>query len=221
MVTFQTGDGPANGYLALPESKAPGIMVLHAWWGLNDFFKGLCDRLADKGYVAFAPDFNNGTVASTVDEANELMKTRSDNANLRKATAALDYFQQQPSLIRPGIGVVGFSMGASYAMWLAGHKPDAIAAVVTFYGAMEVDPAKVSAAFLGHFAKDDEWEPLDNIMRIEQQLKQAGRKVTFHVYPEAKHWFFEENRSNDYEPNSASLAWKRTLDFLHTNFSRA
>ncbi len=221
MVTFQAGDGPAHGYIALPESKGPGVMVLHAWWGLNDFFKGFCDRLADEGFVAFAPDLNKGTVVSTVEKAKELAEKRSDRANLALVTSALDFFQQQPYLSSSRIGVVGFSMGAAYAMLLASQKPDAVAAVVTFYGAYVEDPAKARAAFLGHFAKEDEWEPLDNILRIEELLKQSGRNVTFHVYPEAKHWFFEENRPNDYEPNSARVAWKRTLDFLRTHLSQA
>ncbi len=221
MVTFQTGDGPANGYLAIPESKGPGVLVLHAWWGLNDFFKAFCDRLADQGFVAFAPDVNKGIVVSTVEEAKKLAEKRDESANLALAASALDFFKQQPYVSGSRIGVVGFSMGAAYAMLLAEQKPDTVAAVVTFYGAWVEDPAKARAAFLGHFAKEDEWEPLDGILKIEGLLKQSGKNVTFHVYPEAKHWFIEENRPNDYEPNSASLAWKRTLDFLRTHLSQA
>ncbi len=220
-ITFPAGEGSAKGYIALPESKGPGVMVLHAWWGLNDFFKGFCDRLAEQGFVAFAPDLNKGIVVSTVDEAKELAEKRSDGANLALASSALDFFQQQPYLARSRIGVVGFSMGAAYAMLLAEQKPDTVAAVVTFYGAWVEDPSKARAAFLGHFAKEDEWEPLSGILKIEGLLKQSGKNVTFHVYPEAKHWFVEENRPNDYEPNSASLAWKRTLDFLQTHLSQA
>src|SRR5437867_380099 len=220
MITFQTANGPARGYLALPEAaKAPGVLVLHAWWGLNDFFKGVCDRLANGGFVALAPDLNNGTVLSTVQEAEEFQKDEARRGLAATVTAALDYLQQQRSLASPRIGVVAFSMGAWYAMGLASQKPDAIAAVVTFYGEGDVDPAKARAAFLGHYAKNDEWQPLENMLRMEQKLKQARRNVTFHVYPEAKHWFFEEDRPNDYEPESAKLAWERTLDFLHSHLS--
>jgi carboxymethylenebutenolidase len=54
-------------YVALPDGgTGPGVIVLHAWWGLNDFFQRLCDRLAQEGFVAAAPDLYNGAVASTL-----------------------------------------------------------------------------------------------------------------------------------------------------------
>ena len=60
-IIFNVDGKPANGYLALPsQSNAPGVLVLHAWWGLNRIFKNLCDRLAAEGFVAFAPDLNEG-----------------------------------------------------------------------------------------------------------------------------------------------------------------
>ena len=73
-ITFDVEGKPANGYLASPDqSGAPGVIVLHAWWGLNEFFRNLCDRLANEGFVAFAPDLNEGRVAKTVDDAKQIM----------------------------------------------------------------------------------------------------------------------------------------------------
>ncbi|HEX9330959.1 MAG TPA: dienelactone hydrolase family protein, partial [Anaerolineales bacterium] len=73
-ITFDVDGQPTAGYLAIPaQPNAPGVIVLHAWWGLNQFFKSLCDRLASEGFVAFAPDLYEGKVAKTVDEAKQLM----------------------------------------------------------------------------------------------------------------------------------------------------
>ena len=73
-IKFHVNSQPSAAYLAVPlQPDAPGVIVLHAWWGLNPFFKGLCDQLASEGFVAFAPDLNNGKVARTVDEAEKLL----------------------------------------------------------------------------------------------------------------------------------------------------
>src|SRR5437867_2104783 len=74
MVDLKSPEGTVPGYLAIPKKgRGPGVLVLHAWWGLNDFFKGHCDELARAGFVAFAPDLYRGATASTRDGAERLM----------------------------------------------------------------------------------------------------------------------------------------------------
>ena len=70
------------------------------------------------------------------------------------------------------------------------------------------------AAYLGHFAAHDDFEPLEAVRALEAKIRAAGREVTFHVYPGARHWFFEPNRP-EYDPAAAELAWERTLAFLY------
>lgn len=220
MVTFQTADGPANGYLALPESKGPGVLILHAWWGLNDFFKTFCDRLAHEGYTVLAPDLRQGKIAETVDEAKALLSQSNEEKTFPPIVlGGLDHLMSQPTLKGNHLGVVGFSMGAAWALWLSTQRPSNIKAVITFYGTYAVDFPKSQASYLGHYASEDEWEPITEVHSLEEKIRKANRPVQFHIYPEAKHWFFEENRPNDYEPASATLAWKRTLDFLRTQLS--
>ena len=80
-----------QGYLALPETKSgPGLVVLHAWWGLNQFFMDLCDRLAAEGFVAFAPDLNEGRIAQTVPEAEQIMSELSFERKQAIAAALVD-----------------------------------------------------------------------------------------------------------------------------------
>src|ERR1051325_2460848 len=91
-ITFDVDGKPVNGYLATPsEPNAPGVIVLHAWWGLNPFFKSLCDRLAAEGFVAFAPDLNEGKIAQTIDEAKQIMSGSNFERKQAVAVASLDY----------------------------------------------------------------------------------------------------------------------------------
>jgi carboxymethylenebutenolidase len=214
MSELRPGAPLAVGYEALPESGAgPGVLVLHAWWGLNDVFRSLCDRLAAAGFVAVAPDLWGGAVATTVAEAEGLIGQRDDAAILQAVAGALAHLRAHPAVRGDGLGAIGFSMGAAWAVGLAGARPE-LAAVTLFYGVGEGDFAAMRAAFLGHFAADDPWEPAEGVRWLEGELRAAGREVTFHTYPGAGHWFFEDDRPDAYSPAAAALAWERTLAFL-------
>jgi carboxymethylenebutenolidase len=133
-----------------------GVLVLHAWWGLNDFFESFAERLASQGYVALAPDLYNGTVARTVEEAKEMMGRASDDSSKSIVLGAVDYLRSLPTVGARRIGAIGFSMGGGWALWLSVQKPEDVAAVVVFYSTGGDDYSKARAAFLGHFAADDE-----------------------------------------------------------------
>ena len=217
---FHTAGNTATGYIAIPErGEGPGVLVLHAWWGLNDFFKDLCERLAREGFVAAAPDLYGGAIASTVDEAEQLLSTLNFEEAKAKVTSAAEYVRDHPAVRGKGIGAIGFSMGGSWALLLSSLVPESIAAVVLFYGSGAADLAAARAAYLGHFAEHDEWEPLEGIRQVEADMRAAGREVTFYTYPHAGHWFFESNRPENYDPEAATLAWQRTCDFLRDRLS--
>jgi len=220
MIQLQSDGVTGTGYLAIPPSlRGPGVVVLHAWWGLNDFFKGLCDKLAGEGFVSFAPDLHQGRVASTIDAAKELMAKHDLNPPMGLVTGAVDLLKSHPAVDGGKIGVIGFSMGGAWSLWLSTQKPENVGAVVVFYGTEEGwagDFTKSQAAFLGHYAETDEWEPTKGVKKLEDVLRSAKKNVEFHFYPGVKHWFFEENRP-EYDAESAGLAWKRTIQFLNSN----
>ena len=112
------------------------------------------------------------------------------------------------------IGVIGFSLGAYWALHLSQVRPDDVGAVVVFYGTDDGDYRMARAAYLGHFAEHDDYEPLDAVRALEEKIRAAGREVTFHVYPGTGHWFFEPNQPQAYDDAAAGLARERTLDFL-------
>ncbi len=220
MVEFSAGSGKGHGYLSSSKKSRGGVLILHAWWGLNDFFKSFCDRLASEGYTALAPDLRQGKIAKTVDEAKQLMSTIDESATFPSIVlGGFDRLKSESELKGKRFGVIGFSMGASWALWLSSQRPSDIRAVVVFYGAY-VEPgwdfSKSQASFLGHFSPEDEWEPIDGVRSVEEKIRQTGRPVTFHFYPGAKHWFIEDNQPSAYDPQAAKLAWTRSLDFLQS-----
>lgn len=216
MIQLEAEGQLASAYLAEPGQPGPGVLLMHAWWGLNDFFKEMADRLAGEGFVVLAPDLYHGTVVSTIEEAERQIDTLSDAYASAVVRAAADYLLGHSSVEGAKLGAAGFSMGAAFAAWLAKERVDVVA-VVLFYGGVEQGedyPQQTEAAFLGHFASHDEWES-DEIMRqLEKRLREGGREAQFYVYPETGHWFFESNRPEVYNADAAQLAWERTVDFL-------
>lgn len=211
-----------DGYLALPPTrKGPGVLVLHPWWGLNDTIKAFCARLAGAGYVAFAPDLYHGKVADTIPAAEALSEALSANEP-RPRVEILDasrYLTKIADQTDRGLAVIGFSLGAYYALDLAAADSKNIRSVVLFYGTGEGDFSKSNAAFLGHFAEDDVYESQEYVDALEESLRKAGRPVTFHHYSGTGHWFFEPDRLQAYNPAAASLAWDRTLAFLQASLN--
>lgn len=199
-----------NGYLALPSSgTGRRVLVLHAWWGLNATIRQVCDRLADAGFVAFAPDLYHGAVTDQIAAAEKLggaLDARVDQARAEIKAAA--------AFLGSGISVIGFSLGAFYALDLSAAAPDLIQSVVLFYGTGPADFSQAKAEYLAHFAGDDPYEPAENVAWLANELQQAGRPATFHTYPGTGHWFFEPDRTDAYNEAAAQLAWERTLAFL-------
>lgn len=210
-----------DGFLALPASgTGPGVLVLHAWWGLNETIKGVCTRLAEAGFVAFAPDLYHGQVAQTIAEAEVLGGTVDANYQQIKAeiAEAAHFLHEQAAPSERGLAAIGFSLGAFFALALANEAPEQIRSVVLFYGTegtMDSDFSASQANYLGHFAANDEYEPPSNVALLAESLGRAGRPLTFHTYPDTGHWFFEPDVTQAYNPAAARLAWERTLAFLN------
>lgn len=205
------------GFLALPlAGSGPGVLVLHAWWGLNDTIKAVCMRLAEAGFVAFAPDLYRGETAATVADA-ERLGAALDAEHIRAKAdirRAVDDLGSRVPGADVGVAVLGYSLGAYYALDLAAARPDAVRSVVLFYGTGGGDWAASRADYLGHFASDDPFEPAANVDALERALVAAGRAVTFHRYGGVGHWFCEPDRVDAYGEAAADLAWQRTLAFL-------
>ena len=203
------------GYLAKPKAnKGRGVLVLHPWWGLNADVKAYCDRLAEAGFVAFAPDLFGGKTATTQEGAKALTKEHDAKApqlmvQIREAAKYLGDMTGKPE-----IGVVGFSFGGYYALEFSNTEPSRVRAVVAYYGLGHEEFGASKAAYLGHFAEKDDFESKESVDALEKLLKDAGRPVTVHTYPETKHWFAEPSVAEAYDKAASELAFERTVAFL-------
>lgn len=213
-IQIQVNQQPVRAYLAVPAGgTGPGVLVLHAWWGLTPFFKTLCDRLAEAGFIALAPDLYHGPTAATVAEAQALIDAADSQQIGDTVMAAKDALLKYDGRSGDGLGVIGFSMGGAWTLVAAAYAPEVVRAAVVFYGVAMVDFAKMKAKFMGHYSDVDEWEPLEGIQALEAAMKDAGVDGTFHLYPGRAHWFFEDNRP-EYDAAAAGQAWERTLAFF-------
>lgn len=213
-LTFDVDGKPVNAYLAVPaQPNAPGVIVLHAWWGLNPFFKTLCDRLAAEGFATLAPDLNEGRLGKTPDQAKQIMDELPFERKQSIVAALVDFMRSRPDVQKEPLALIGFSMGADWSLKLASFYPEDIGKVVLFYGAGEADFTKVKAAILGHYSDTDEWEDINWVRAMEADMRAAGLNPLLHIYEQLPHWFFEEDRP-EFRPEAAAIAWQRTLEFL-------
>jgi carboxymethylenebutenolidase len=115
---------------------------------------------------------------------------------------------------RKGLAVIGFSLGAYFALDLSCALPETVDLVTIFYGTGPADYGKSQSSYLGHFAETDPFEPQAEVDSLKAKLTEAGRPAHFYVYPSTGHWFFEPDRTDAYNSVAAEAAWRRTLEFL-------
>jgi len=211
-------------YVARPQSgQGRGVLVLHAWWGLNQFCRGFCDRLAQEGFVALAPDLYHGATAATIEEAKKLRARLKQETVAAEIMSAAEHLQAicgaGPAsagglICRPGIGVVGFSLGGYWALWLADQKASPVATTIVFYGSRHGDYTASPSAFQFHLAETDDYVAASGVKKMQKSLQAVGREAEFYTYAGTRHWFFERDRAEAYNAPAAELAWRRTVEFL-------
>jgi len=220
-VSYKSGDETVKGVLNIPQGKGPfpAIIVIHEWWGLNDWVKEQGSKLSDLGYVTLAVDLYRGKVATTPDEAHEIMRGVPEDRAKRDLHAAFNFLQSQPDVKKNRIGAIGWCMGGGYSLDVALEEPD-LAADVINYGHLATDPAalkKINAQILGLFGAQDRGITPDDVKKFEEQLKQLGKKVDVTIYPDAGHAFENPNNKDGYRPQDAADAWGKTVKFFAAN----
>jgi len=217
-VSYKSGDETVNAILYTPQGKGPfpALVVIHEWWGLNDWVKEQASRLADQGYVALAIDLYRGKVATTGEQAHEIMRgVPSDRAN-RDLLAASAYLRSLKNVNPAKVGDIGWCMGGGYALDLAIADPKLKAAVIN-YGHLASDKAtlqKINAAILGIFGGKDGGIPVEDVKKFEADLKALGKTAEIKIFPDAGHGFENPNNQQGYRAEDAKQAWELTTSFL-------
>ncbi len=139
-VSYKSGDETVQGILYTPAGKGPfpAMVVIHEYWGLNDWVKEQASKLADEGYVSLAVDLYRGRVATTPDMAHEIMRGVPEDRAKRDLHAAFEFLQAQPNVKKDRIGSIGWCMGGGYSLDVALQEPT-LAATVINYGHLATD----------------------------------------------------------------------------------
>lgn len=217
-VSYKSGDETVQGLLYTPSGKGPfpAIIVIHEWWGLNDWVKEQATKLANQGYVALAVDLYRGKVAKTPDEAHEIMRGVPEDRAKRDLHAGFEFLASQSNVRKDRIGAIGWCMGGGYSLDVALREPT-LAADVINYGHLATDPdalKKINAPILGLFGAQDRGIPPADVRKFGEALDQMGKKIEIKIYDDAGHGFQNPNNKDGYREADAADAWKRTADFL-------
>jgi carboxymethylenebutenolidase len=223
-VSYKSGDETVQAVLYTPAGKGPfpAIIVIHEYWGLNDWVKEQASKLADQGYVALAVDLYRGKVATTPDMAHELMRGVPEDRAKRDLHAAFEFLQSQPNVEKNRIGAIGWCMGGGYALDVALQEPS-LAADVINYGPPATDPEalkKINAPILGLYGGQDQGIPPADVHKLEATMKSLGKKIEVKIYDDAGHAFENPNNKAGYRADDAADAWKRTVSFLAETLKR-
>jgi carboxymethylenebutenolidase len=217
MVQFASNGAATDGYLAIPESgKGPGVIVIQEWWGLVPHIKNVCDRFAAAGYVALAPDLYHGKATTSPDEAGKLMMALQIDKAEKDLRGAIQYLLSHESTSGSKVGTVGFCMGGALSLYAATMNPQ-VGACVIFYGGhpnVKPDLEKLQAPVLGLYAERDGFATPQAARELEQKLKALGKSCEIHIYPDADHAFFNDDRPEVYNDAAARDAWQRVLKFF-------
>jgi len=208
------GGASAVAYVARPKQAPSGaILVLHEWWGLNDYVKGQADALAAQGYLALAVDLYQGQVATTADEAGKLMQGMDAAHAAAVEKAGVAWLKENGQGKK--IATLGWCAGGGQSLLASLGSPADVSATVIYYGMPVTDVAQLKTLrgpVLGIWAKKDGWITPEKVAAFDRALTEAGVKHTFRSF-DADHAFANPTGAR-YNPPAAAEANALTRKFL-------
>lgn len=213
------GFATRSGALCEPSGtdKTGAVVVVHEWHGLNEVMRKHCEQLADAGFLAFAPDLFHGKVATNDEEAATMIASFDFQRAVSEIGEAVEQLRAHPRC-NGKVGVVGFCLGGALTL-AAARYVQGVNAAVPFYGLPRVaasEFAAVKTPICGHYARVDRWANPAVAEEIQANVRAGGGVMELYVY-DAEHAFMRSTDASTYEPESAALAWQRTVDFLRAH----
>lgn len=220
-VTYSANGVDLKGYIAYDDSikeKRPGVLVVHEWWGQNEYTRMRANMLAEEGYVALALDmFGEGKQADHPQEAGKFASEISSNLDIaeKRFVAAYDFLKQQSQTDKNQIAAIGYCFGGGIVLAMARRGVD-LEGVVSFHGSLGVGaPAKkgeVKAKVLVLHGEDDPLVKREQIEAFKKEMKSAKVDYDFISYPGAKHAFTNPNATKLGEKFSMPIAYNKNAD---------
>ncbi len=227
-----------KGYLAYDKNimgKQPGVLVVHEWWGLNNYARKRAQMLAELGYTAFAIDmYGEGKVAMHPDDARKFSSELMKNFDVAEARflAAMDFLKQQPTVDSTRIAAIGYCLGGGIVLNMARQGVD-LKGVASFHGGLTAvkpaQPGMVKAKILVLNGAADKFTTPEQIEAFKQEMKAAGADFQFISYPGAMHSFTNPdadalgkkfNLPFAYNANADRESWNEMKEFLKAIFEK-
>jgi dienelactone hydrolase len=234
-VTYSGDNTTMNGYIVYDENKEgarPAVLVIHEWWGLNDYSKGRARQLAELGYIAMAVDmYGNGKTADNPDAAGKLATPFYQNPQMMKTRfdAAAEKLKTYPQTDASKMAVMGYCFGGAQSLNLARMGED-LKGAVSFHGnliGVPLDKSKLKADILVCHGGADPFVPQEEVNKFKQQMDSAGVQYTFKAYEGAVHAFTNPNATAmgekfkipiKYDAAADSASWNDMKQFFEKIF---
>lgn len=237
-INYVVGDTSMTGYLAYDDAVSgprPGVLVVHEWWGQNDYARKRAEMLAKLGYTALALDmYGEGKVADHPDTAKAFMQSVISNMPVaeRRFAAARAVLEMQPTVDKQHIAAIGYCFGGGVVLHMARVGMD-LDAVVSFHGSLGTEaaaqPGAVKARILVFTGADDPFAPPEQVQAFEHEMSAANAMYELVSYSGVKHSFTNPaadavgqrfNMPLAYNAQADAASWKRMQSFLETVFAQ-
>lgn len=220
-VDYRAGDTVLKGYLAWDDAKGehqPGVLVVHEWWGLNDYARKRARMLAELGYTALAVDmYGDGKNSEHAKDAESFMKsvTETEGVSQQRFLAAKEFLASRPTVDAGKMAAIGYCFGGSTVLNMARMGTD-LKAVVSFHGNLETktpaEPGKIKARVLVLNGAADRFVTTASIAAFNQEMTQAGVDYRFVNYPGVLHGFTNPDADRLGKANDLAVAYDAEAD---------